>query len=107
MIYRASHPSCQPLISLCAKTHKNLSFEPATPKNYRVQHFGELRGGKFWTLPFSGVASPELSNFRGWPVQDSVFFLVLGWQEGLDTLYMEIGVNTKYELQLPSAKSGV
>ena len=92
---------------MCQNPEKIYSFQPANPKNYRVQIFGEFRGGKFWTLPFSGVASPELSNFRGWPVQDSVFFLVLGWQEGLDTLYMEIGVNTKYELHLPSAKSGV
>ena len=40
------------------------------------------------------MASPGLSHFRGWPVQDSVFFWILahreiwGWQEGSDTLYM-------------------
>ena len=26
---------------------------------------------------FWGVASPGLGNFRGWPVQDSVFFWIL------------------------------
>ena len=43
-----------------------------------------------------GVASSGLSHFRGWQVQDSVFFWILehseiwGWQEGLDTLYLVI-----------------
>ena len=50
----------------------------ATSQNSRVPNSGEFMAGKFWTLPFFGVASPGLSNFRVWPVQDSVFFLWSG-----------------------------
>ena len=45
------------------------------------------------------MASPGLSHFRGWPVQDSVFFWILahreiwGWQEGSDTLYLANKLN--------------
>ena len=42
---------------------------------------------------FWGWQVLDLSHFRGWPVQDSVFFWILangenwGWQEGSATLY--------------------
>ena len=64
-----------------------------TPKNGKVPNSGEFRGRKFWTLPFLGVASPGLSQFRGWPIQDSVYFWILAhkeiWRlpEGWVTLY--------------------
>ena len=59
--YRVSRYSCHPLISLCARMEKKQqSPELATPKNGRVQNFGEFRGGKLWTLPFLGVASSGL-----------------------------------------------
>ena len=46
---------------------------------------------------FWGVANHGLSHFGGWPVQDSVFFLIVahreiwGWQEGWVTLYHDSG----------------
>ena len=56
---------------------------------------------------FLGVASPGLSLFRVWPVQDSVFFWILahreiwGWQEGSATLYMYDNRNTNLFLNVP------
>ena len=67
-------PSCHPQISQCARIQKKQRRELATPKNGRDQNLPPLNSPELGTLPFLGVASPELSHFRGWPVQDSCFF---------------------------------
>ena len=93
-IYRVFHPSCHPLISLCARIKKNP--ELATTKNSRVQNMpylkikwqspelGNPKHTKFWTLPFIGGG-------KFW-----IYFSILaqgenrGWQERRNTLYLTV-----------------
>ena len=101
--YRVFDPSCHPQISLCARIQKKTESwtgQPlkwpspglATPKKWQSPELATSKLTRIGTLQFFG--GPELSHFRGWPVQDSCFFFwilahreVWGWQEGSNTLY--------------------
>ena len=95
--YRVADPSCHPQISLCARIQKKtrvLNWPPSEMTKSRICHPKQMAESP--TLVTLGVASSGLCHFRGWPVQDSVFFWILahreiwGWQEGSATLYLRL-----------------
>ena len=92
--YRVFHPSCHPLISLCAGLQKNIKVLNWPPpimveaRTYCPQNMAESRtchplNAKFCTLvTFRGGNFLPLPFLGGGQFRTLVIFLDCGWQEG-------------------------
>ena len=75
-MYRVADPSCHPQISLCTRIQEKnrvLNWPPSKMTTSRTCHPKKM--AESTTVVNSEVANCGLSHFKGWPVQDSVFFL--------------------------------